>query len=220
MSSAARMVGLLAVAALLILGAAGFSGYLTLPNDRCSLTGEGTSVHIDTRWTPPGIECVYESSPRADDGKLFTYDEQFLPDERSGSWPVFLGTLLFGLATVFAALRRRPVAPAWLRMAAVTTLTFAFGGALAVEGGVQVLVIGLFYLGLPFAITADWALQGGGRPWQASLAGAVVALPAAAFATFAFLMVGIAAYGVTIVLVAGLAAVPWRRLSRWRLATP
>src|SRR3954452_13868726 len=53
-----RVVGLLAVAALLFLGAAGLSGQL-VDDDYCAAWGtEVSSLGYDTRWAPPGVECV------------------------------------------------------------------------------------------------------------------------------------------------------------------
>ncbi len=131
----------------------------------------------------------------------------------SGSWPAFLAALAFGLAVLGLALRRWPIVPTWLRFTAGTTLTFALGGALAIVGGVQFLIVGLFYLGPPFAITIDWALRGGDASWISGLFGALVSLPAAALATLGYLFgFGAAPYAVTILLVAAVTALPWRRL--------
>ena len=80
-------------------------------------------------------------------------------------------------------------------------------------GGVQFLIVGLFYLGPPFAITIDWALRGGDASWISGLFGALVSLPAAALATLGYLFgFGAAPYAVTILLVAAVTALPWRRL--------
>jgi hypothetical protein len=222
MSRLARIAGLLAVAALLLLGAAGYSGYVPLPNDPCIAMSEGTSSRIETRWTPPGIECVYREEPGSDDGTLFNYEgDGYLPDEPSGSWPAFLGVLAFGVAVVALGLRRWPTIPAWLRLTTGTTLTFAVGGAMAIAGGVQPLIVGLLWLGLPISITIDWLLRGRDRPWSYGFGGAAVALPSAAFATLAYLFgFGLAAYGATILLVAAVTALPWRRLPPRLIPSP
>jgi hypothetical protein len=192
-----RVAVAVVAALLLVYGAAGLSGHI-VANDPCLPSVEGTDRWAETVWNPPGIECVSESSGRARRSQL------------SGTWPGFLGALAFGVTVIGLALGPRRT---WLRPAAVTTLTFAFGGALAVEAGWQMMAVGLFYLGLPVAITADWGLRGGTGPWLKGFRTGAVAYVAAGVALIGDLFgFGGLAYGMTILLVAALAAVPWRRL--------
>jgi hypothetical protein len=216
------MAGLLAIAVLLGLGAAGLSGHL-VGEDHCMLTVEGSSGAIETHWTPPGVECVIEEPSGVDARGHFTYDGRERRSDRTGSWPLFFGALLGGLGVVGLALRRRPDVPAWLRLAAVTTLTFAVAGTGTLVGGWLFSVVTVVWIGVPVAFLADRLLRPGrwnALPWTAGPVGAAVAVSATVIASFGYLAgFGAAAYGLTILLVAAVAALPWRRLSPRRFAT-
>lgn len=206
------MVGLLAVAALLCVGAAGLSGHL-VGEDHCPFGAEGSSVSYETRWAPPGFECAVHGP--ADDASVV--------GERTGSWPGFIGALVVGFGVVGLALRRRADAPTWLRLSAVTTLGFAVAGVGAFYGGWQGSVLVTIY-GLPVAFAADrWLLRdsGGDRPWTAGLEGAAVAFTAVVVASAGYLFgLGLAGYGLTLLLVTAAAALPWRRLAPPHVASP
>ena len=173
---------------------------------------EGSHTRGDITWTPPGIACFTQDASGTDATGRFTYDGAWRLSDRTGSWPTFLGGLLAGVAVVGLALLRRPGAPAWLRLTAVTTIAFAVAGAGAFMGGWQgSALVGVLYAPL-VAFAADWWFEPGRR--GAGLAGAAVAFAAAVVASAGDLYgFGLAAYGVTLLLVAALAAVPWRRSS-------
>ena len=216
MARVARWLGLLAVAALLVVGAAGLSGHL-VDDDPCSgVSGqEGTSVSSETRWAPPGHQCVFERpSATTADGR-FLYDGSVQRGEQAGSWAGFVGALLVGFGVVGSAVRRRPRLPAWLRLTAVATLAFAVAGAGALVGGWQASVLAVTLIGVPVAFAAErWLLPGRGLDHQtrAGVVGAAVAFAAAVVASTAWLVgLGLAGLGLALLLVAAVAAVPWRR---------
>ena len=207
MSSIARGAGLLAVAALLVLGAAGLSGHL-LDDEYCmssrpSSEGEGTVGGLEHRWAPPGVECVFvEPTGTTTEG-------------RTGSWLGFLAALLVSFGIVGAALRRRPDPPTWLRLSTATTLVFAIAGLGAIGGGWQGSVLLATALGIPVAFLADHWLRPARRvalPWTAGPAGAAVGFAALIVASTAWLFdLGLAGYGLTLLLVARISALPWSR---------
>jgi hypothetical protein len=200
---APALAGLLAVAALLVVGAAGLSGHL-VDDDHCSgfLVEEGTGVRGEHRWAPPGVECVVAGPPGASPSAT----DEAQRRGRVGSWPAFLGTLLAGLGVVGLARARRPAGPPGLRLAAATTLAFAAAGAGALVGGWPASVFVGAALGVPVAFVADRRLRPDHRArsrWPAGTSGAVVALAALAVASTGWLLgLGVAAYGLTLLVVA------------------
>lgn len=216
MPTAARVLGMIAVSALLVLGAAGVSGFLA-GDDYCMPTLEGSSSRGEARWTPPGLECfILEPSGRDAEGR-FAYEGaswQEREGERTGSWPDFLGAALAGFAVVGLAVRRRPAVPTWLRLAAVTTLALAGAGAVAIVGAWQgSLVLGA-QLAIPIGFAADAWLRPARGSWRVGFSGAAVAFTATVVASFGWLFEdGLLTYGLTILAVAALAAFPTPRRS-------
>jgi hypothetical protein len=160
-------------------------------------------------------ECVFqEPSGTSADGR-FLYEDGWQRGGRAGSWPAFLGALLAGFGVVGLALRRQLSVPKWLRLAAVTTLAFAVAGVGAFVGGWQFSVVVMTFVGVPVAFAADRWLRPGRRfdhPWTAGPTGAAVAFSASAVASTGWLFgLGLTAYGLTVLLVAAVAALP-----RWR----
>ena len=95
--------------------------------------------------------------------------------------------------------------------AAVTTLAFAVAGVGAFVGGWQFSVLVGTVVGVPVAFAADRWLRPA-HPWTAGVAGAAVAFSAMVIASTGWLFgLGVAAYGLTILLVALVAALPTQR---------
>jgi hypothetical protein len=215
-----RVAATIALAALLVLGAAGLSGHITL--DDCMSRGvaesEGTYAHGDARRWPPGYECVYYEPIATEADGRFVYTERPTTVSSDGSVSAFLGTLVAGALLWLLAARSRPHVPAALRLTAATALAFAAVGAGAWVGGV--VFLGLFtgwMVGVPLAYVADRSLRPGrGRelPLRAGAVGAAVAAVAVPAAGVALLFgLGIGAFVIVLVAVALLGALPRRLLS-------
>jgi hypothetical protein len=209
MLNAARVVGLIAVVAVVFLGAAGLSGHL-VSEDFCSPQTEGSISRTTTRWAPPGRECAIQESSGTDAAGFFVYDDEWQTRASTGSWPVFLIALLAGLGVAGLTLRRWPAVPAWLRLTALTTLVFAVAGVAAIyTGWYGSLAIGLVY-GVPVAAVADRLVRPGPRaevPVSAGLVGAAVAFCAMFVAAAGWIVgLGVSTYGLTLLLVAITAA--------------
>ena len=204
-----------ALAALLLFGAAGLSGHL-VGGDHCSSVvlfeigaGEGTSYYGDTRWAPPGYECAFLAPSGTTAGRRFVYEDGWQRAGRTGSWIAFLGTPLAGFGIVGSALRGRPAVPAWLRLTAVTTIAFAVAGVGALLGGVKGSVLVAIAVGVLVAF-ASARRFGPGRGHQRA-AEAAVALCAVLAATTGWLLgLGLAAYGLALVAVSAVGALPGR----------
>ena len=214
-----RVAGTIAIAALLVVGAAGLSGHITL--DDCMSRGvgesEGTYAHDSARWWPPGHECVYHEPIATEADGRFVYGDAPTEVSSDGSVAAFLGTLLAGALLWLLVARSGPHVPAALRLTAATALAFAAVGAGAWLGGV--FFIGLFtgwLVGVPLAYLADRSLRprrGRGLPLRAGSAGAAVAAVAVPAAGVALLFgLGLGAFVIVLVAVALLGALPRRRL--------
>lgn len=109
-----------------------------------------------------------------------------------------------------------PTSPRWLRLAAVTTLVFAVSGVGALVGGWGASVFFGIGGGVPVAFAADRWLRPGrmfDHLWTAGPTGVAVALSALLIATTGWLAgLGVASYGLAVLLIAAVAALPWRRL--------
>jgi hypothetical protein len=200
---------LLVIALLLVFGAAGVSGHL-VSDDHCDLQGpEGSYGGEQVLWAPPGIQCVRRQPSGTDAQGEFVSERGWERSGRTGSWAGFVAALLAGFGIVGAALFRRSTISPWLRLTAVATLAFSAAGVLAIVGDGKIAVLAGVVVGVPIAFAADrWFLRGSGhRAETDGLGGATVVLCAAFVVAAAWLYgLGIAAYGLTLGLIAALAA--------------
>ncbi|MDA0160359.1 hypothetical protein OM076_08790 [Solirubrobacter ginsenosidimutans] len=213
----ARVVGLIAIVALAILGAAGLSGHL-VSEDFCSPQTEGSISRTTTRWAPPGRECSIQESSGTDAAGYFVHEGEWQRRGSTGSWPAFLVALLAGLGVAGLTLRRWPAVAAWLRLTALTTFVFAVAGVAAIYAGwYGSLAVGLVY-GVPAAAVADRLVRPGPRaevPESAGLVGAAVAFCAMFVAAAGWVYgLGVSTYGLTLLLVAITAAAGVSLVSR------
>jgi hypothetical protein len=159
-----RVAGTIALAALLVLGAAGLSGHIALDDCMGRSIGaghpEGTHARGGARWWPPGHECAYSEPIATEADGRFVYGQGPTAVSSDGSVPAFLGTLAAGALLWLLVARSRPHVPAALRLTAATALAFAAVGAGARLGGGFVfgLLIG-WPVGVPLAYLADRGLR-------------------------------------------------------------
>jgi hypothetical protein len=223
-SVCSRVLVGLAAAALVTLGAAGLSGFLTFPEhclqahaleaSRSSEVREGTIVSSRTRVWPPGAECTYVAPTRTDVDGRFIYRDASTEVRREGSTAVFFAVLAIGVLIAILVIHAWPRVPRALRLTATTGLAFAAFGAGAVVGGVALGLMAGWGIGLPLAYAADRWLGRHERGITAGLTGAAVAFIAVPAAVVLLMLdggLGVGAFAVVIVAVALLSAVPWRR---------